>query len=50
MGITNFAEFFANPSAYDTDLAALESGLSSKGVPYRVFTTTIPLRGSRWSP
>jgi uncharacterized protein (TIGR02599 family) len=50
MGITNFAGLFANPSAYDTDLAALESGLSSKGVPYRVFTTTIPLRGSRWSP
>jgi len=50
MGITNFAGLFANPSAYDADLAALESGLSSKGVPYRVFTTTIPLRGSRWSP
>jgi uncharacterized protein (TIGR02599 family) len=50
MGITNFSSFFSTPSSYDTDLAALETALSSKKIPYRTFTTTVPLRGSRWSP
>jgi uncharacterized protein (TIGR02599 family) len=50
LGITNLTSLFANPSSYENDLATLESGLSSKDIPYRVFTTTVPLRGSRWSP
>ena len=50
MGITNFSSFFSTPSSYDTDLAALETALSGKNIPYRTFTTTVPLRGSRWSP
>jgi uncharacterized protein (TIGR02599 family) len=50
MGIPDPSTLFATPSSYDTDLAALEAALSSKNIPYRTFTTTVPLRGSRWSP
>jgi uncharacterized protein (TIGR02599 family) len=50
MGIPDPSTLFATPSSYDTDLAALETALSSKNIPYRTFTTTVPLRGSRWSP
>ena len=50
MGITNFSTLFSTASTYDSDLAGLESALSAKNIPYRTFTTTVPLRGSRWSP
>ena len=50
MGITNFSTLFSTASTYDSDLTALESALSTKNIPYRTFTTTVPLRGSRWSP
>ena len=50
MGIPNPSSLFTTPSSYDSDLAGLESVLSAKNIPYRTFTTTVPLRGSRWSP
>jgi len=50
MGIPNPSTLFTTPSSYDSDLAGLESALSAKNIPYRTFTTTVPLRGSRWSP
>ena len=50
MGIPNPSSLFTTPSSYDSDLAGLESALSAKNIPYRTFTTTVPLRGSRWSP
>jgi uncharacterized protein (TIGR02599 family) len=50
MGITNFSTLFTDEAQYDADLLRLETALSSKNIPYRTFTTTVPLRGSRWSP
>jgi uncharacterized protein (TIGR02599 family) len=50
LGIPDLSSLFASASSYESDLATLERGLSSKSIPYRVFTTTVPLRGSRWSP
>jgi len=41
---------FKTNSSYTNDLAALTAGLTSKKIPYRVFTTTVPLPGSKWSP
>jgi len=50
MGITNFSTLFTDDAQYDADLLRLETALSGKNIPYRTFTTTVPLRGSRWSP
>jgi uncharacterized protein (TIGR02599 family) len=50
MGITNFSTLFTDEAQYDADLLRLETALSGKNIPYRTFTTTVPLRGSRWSP
>jgi uncharacterized protein (TIGR02599 family) len=50
MGITNFSTLFTDETQYDADLLRLETALSGKNIPYRTFTTTVPLRGSRWSP
>lgn len=50
MGITNFSTLFTDQAQYDADLLRLETALSAKNIPYRTFTTTVPLRGSRWSP
>jgi uncharacterized protein (TIGR02599 family) len=50
MGIPDPSTLFSTPSSYDTDLEALETALSSNNIPYRTFTTTVPLRGSRFSP
>ena len=50
MGINNFSTLFTDEAQYDADLLRLETALSSKNIPYRTFTTTVPLRGSRWSP
>ena len=45
-----YRSMFTNNANYSADLKRVTDGLTSKRVPYRVFTTTIPLRGSRWSP
>ena len=50
MGIANFSTLFTDETQYDADLLRLETALSGKNIPYRTFTTTVPLRGSRWSP
>ena len=50
MGIANFSTLFTDETQYDADLSRLETALSGKNIPYRTFTTTVPLRGSRWSP
>jgi uncharacterized protein (TIGR02599 family) len=50
MGIANFSTLFTDEAQYDADLLRLETALSAKNIPYRTFTTTVPLRGSRWSP
>jgi uncharacterized protein (TIGR02599 family) len=50
MGINNFSTLFTDEAQYDADLLRLETALSGKNIPYRTFTTTVPLRGSRWSP
>ena len=50
LGITNLSDLFSSASSYSDDLDTLKAALSAKNVPYRIFTTTIPLRGSRWSP
>jgi uncharacterized protein (TIGR02599 family) len=50
MGIPAPSTLFTNASFYDSDLARLEGALSTNNIPYRTFTTTVPLRGSRWSP
>jgi uncharacterized protein (TIGR02599 family) len=40
---------FANPNNYDKDIATLEATLIGRNLRYRVFTTTIRLRNSRWT-
>lgn len=50
LGIANLSSLFTTASEYDTDLETIGTALSSKNIPYRIFTTTVPLRGSRWSP
>ena len=43
-------KLFATPDKYDADLATLTNSLNKMRVPYRVFTTTVALPGSKWSP
>jgi uncharacterized protein (TIGR02599 family) len=50
LGVENLETLFSDPESFETDLATVKDGLQSRGVPYRVFQTTISLRGSRWSP
>ncbi len=40
---------FTSAAQYSTDLQALENDLIQKRLAYRVFTSAIPLRQSRWS-
>ncbi|MFM2167335.1 MAG: Verru Chthon cassette protein [Verrucomicrobiota bacterium] len=40
---------FSNVAQYNTDLQNLENDLVQKKLAYRVFTSAIPLRQSRWS-
>ena len=40
---------FVDPSRYDTDLASLEDALIADNIHYRVFTSTLPLRESKWT-
>ena len=50
MGIPNPSTLFTDLTKYTNDLAALTAGLTSRKIPYRIFTTTVPLPGSKWSP
>ena len=50
MGIPNPSTLFTLANSYTNDLAALTAGLTSRKIPYRVFVTTVPLPGSKWSP
>jgi uncharacterized protein (TIGR02599 family) len=45
----NYTSLFATDSKYDTDLQSVENALVARRIPYRIFSSTIPLRGSRWS-
>ena len=40
---------FTSASKYDDDLLALQTGLTSQKLNYRVFTTNVSIRGARWS-
>jgi len=40
---------FTDPARLEADLGVLEAGLVAKHVNYRIFRTTVPLRGSKWS-
>lgn len=39
---------FTDATAYDADLASLESWLNQKRLNYTVFSSTVPLRNARW--
>jgi len=43
------ANRFKNLSAYEDDLKAVESALRDHNINYQVFSTSIPLRESKWS-
>ncbi len=43
------ATLFADASKYDDDLTTLKNTLQGKKLNYRVFTTTVRLRNSRWT-
>ncbi len=40
---------FQDATQYATDLAALEGALDAARVEYREFTTSVPIRESKWS-
>lgn len=40
---------FKQASSLDSDLKTLEGQLSDKRINYRIFRTTVPLRGAKWS-
>jgi uncharacterized protein (TIGR02599 family) len=44
---SSLADLFGNPAQYSEDLATLEDRLASKGINYRTFTVTIPIRESK---
>ncbi len=50
LGANAYRSLFTNNANYSADLKRVTDGLNGRRVPYRVFTTTIPLRSSRWSP
>ena len=49
-GVSDVSSLFTTASSYDADLATLKNMLNAKKIPYRVFVTTVPLPGSKWSP
>jgi uncharacterized protein (TIGR02599 family) len=49
-GVSDVSGLFTTASSYDADLATLKNMLNAKKIPYRVFVTTVPLPGSKWSP
>jgi uncharacterized protein (TIGR02599 family) len=46
-----FQDLFSTPTVaeYQKDLATLESNLSAAGIGYRVFSSTVPMRESKWN-
>jgi uncharacterized protein (TIGR02599 family) len=46
LGLT---DLFADATKYDTDLTTLTQNLQTRKLGYRVFTTTVRLRNSRWT-
>lgn len=40
---------FQTAANYDTDLAAVEKSLADQRIPYRVFSSAVPLRESKWT-
>lgn len=47
--IASVTSRFTTAANYQTDLEGLENDLISRRIAYRVFTSTIPLKGARWS-
>ena len=47
LGVPSLSSLFSSASSYTNDLNTITAGLNSKNVPYRVFTTIVPLRGAR---
>ena len=44
-----FDQLFKNTSKYDEDIATLEEELGGKGINYKIFSTIVMMRSSRWS-
>jgi len=40
---------FTDPASYQTDLDALTGSLNSNGINYRVFSSAVPIRESKWT-
>jgi uncharacterized protein (TIGR02599 family) len=40
---------FSDPALYESDLDSLTQALSSQGINYRVFTSAVPIRESKWT-
>jgi uncharacterized protein (TIGR02599 family) len=40
---------FVNVTNYTSDLTAVENSLLASGLNYRIFTSLVPLRESKWS-
>lgn len=40
---------FTDPSRYKTDLEELQRALADKNIEFEIFTTSVPLSGSKWS-
>jgi uncharacterized protein (TIGR02599 family) len=47
--ITSVTDRFKTAANYQADLEGLENDLITRRIAYRVFTSTIPLKGARWS-
>ncbi len=47
--IASVTSRFTTAANYQADLEGLENDLISRRIAYRVFTSTIPLKGARWS-
>lgn len=43
------SKLFSDTAKYPADMAALEDALTSRRVRYRVFTTSVQIRGAKWS-
>jgi uncharacterized protein (TIGR02599 family) len=47
--IASVTSRFTTAANYQADLEELENDLITRRIAYRVFTSTIPLKGARWS-
>lgn len=50
LGLPSPKGLFTNAADYEKNLEDIEKALGSKGVPYRIFRSTVALPGSKWSP